>query len=118
MRIGINQHSINAQPSDVIKDELSQELPPSLQYTNEKQLSVSRKSITAPQDFPYTSAIVSVKKLNVRFGPSTKFTKASSQLTSGQVVGVLESGDTWSRVAYTAEGWVSNEYLTFITSKK
>jgi uncharacterized protein YgiM (DUF1202 family) len=112
MRIGINQ------PSDVTVDELSRELPPSLQHTNEKQLSVSRKSITAPQDYPYTSAIVSVKRLNVRFGPGTKFTKASSQLTSGQVVRVLERGDTWSRVAYTAEGWVSNEYLTFVKQKR
>lgn len=118
MRIGINQYSFNAQPADVTVDDLSRELPPSLQYTNEKQLSVSRKSITAPQDFPYTSAIVSVKRLNVRFGPGTEFTKASSQLTSGQVVKVVERNDTWSRVAYIAEGWVSNEYLTFVKQKR
>lgn len=118
LRAFLTQQSFNAQPSDVTVDELSRELPPSLQYTNEKQLSVSRKSITAPQDFPYTSAIVSVKRLNVRFGPGTEFTKASSQLTSGQIVKVLEQDDTWSRVAYTAEGWVSYEYLTFIKQKR
>lgn len=118
LRRYLTQQSFNAQPSDFAVDELSRKLPPSLQFTNDKPLTVSRKPITAPQDFPYTSAIVSVKRLNVRFGPGTEFTKASSQLTSGQVVKVVERNDTWSRVAYTAEGWVSNEYLTFVKQKR
>ena len=117
LRRYLTQQSFSAQPSDVTIEEFARELPPSLQFTNEKPLSVSRRPITVPRDFPYTSAIVSVQSLNVRFGPGTQFTKASSQLTSGQVVRVLERGDTWSRVAYTAEGWVSNEYLTFVKQK-
>jgi len=118
LRAFLTQQSFNAKSSDVTLDELSLELPPSSHDTNAQQLSISRKSILAPQDFPYTSAIVSVKRLNVRFGPGTEFTKTSSQLTSGQVVRVLERNDTWSRVAFTTEGWVSNEFLTFVKQKR
>lgn len=95
---------------------------PNSTIRNEEELELSGPLIMpldkAQPTFPYTSAIVNAKRLNVRTGPGTEFETLKGQLKSSNVLRVLETQGNWSRVSFNTQGWVNNAYLTFIKQKE
>ena len=58
--------------------------------------------------------MVTASTLNVRIGPSTSYSKASYQLTSGELVAVVSVANGWAQL--TDGNYVSAQYLMAVTT--